>query len=96
MEIHFYESLYHIPDDKHIFSDWESTTRQIELRVNEIHTLQMCLLSTSLLYDYRVFIHQGNGISYEVTLRTPENDGFRTVRPSQNMYAMWAADVFRM
>lgn len=96
MEIHFYESINVCPSDRKILHDWESTTAAIDNRTNEIHTTQMCMLSVTLLHDgYRVFVHQSNGVMYEITLRSKDNTGDRAVRYSQNVYGMWASNVFR-
>ena len=96
MEIHFYESLDVCPAYISAYLDWQHTKIAIDNKAEEIHTIQMCLLSSSLFAaGYRVFIHQTNGITYELTKRTKENNGKKTVKYSQNMYAMWASDVFR-
>lgn len=96
MEIHFYESLKACLITKDIRLDWVSTKSAIESEIEEIHTIQMCMLSTTLLLDgYRVFVHQDDGFMYELTLQAKDNKGDRTVRPSQHMYAMWANNLFR-
>lgn len=96
MEMHFYESKMIYPQGKDILHDWESVRDALENKVSEIHTTQMCELSTSWILDgYRLFVHQGNGIVYEITLQTKDNRGSKTVRISQNVYAMWASNVFR-
>ena len=97
MEIHFYESKKVYPIDKEIIHDWESVTEAIEANVPEIHTTQMCELSTTWMvrFGYRLFVHQGNGIVYEVTIINENNKGKRAIRMSQNAYKMWASDVFR-
>ena len=99
MEMHFYEAwkalASHVADDD-LCLDWERTKKKIERKVQRIHTMQMCMLSTTLLMDgYCVFVHQGNGITYELTLRSETNAGDRAVRPGQNLYAMWAGNIFR-
>lgn len=96
MEIHFYEEASFCPADKNLLIDWQGSYTAIENRREEIHTTQMCLLSSTLFHKgYRVFVHQNNGVAYELTLRTKENNGDKTVRHSQSMYAMWASNVFR-
>ena len=96
MEIHFYESFDVCPMNVDICLDWERTKNSIKNKRGQIHTVQMCMLSTTLLIDgYRVFVHQKNGVVYELTLQNKDNKGDRTVRPAQNMYAMWASNVFR-
>lgn len=102
MEIHFYESTkyFSMPiytaEGCEYCLDWKRTKEAIEKQVGEIHTLQMCLLSTTLLHEgYKVFIHQDNGVMYEITLQTKNNHGNRTVRTCQNMYAMWTNNIFR-
>lgn len=97
-EIHFYESLNVIPGDVRVLYDWQSTIDAIEeMCLDNIHTTQMCLLSTSLIIKgYRVFVHQGNGVVYELHLRDNEHQGDHTLRISQNMYGMWASNVFRV
>lgn len=96
MEIHFYESLKVCPAVKNIYLDWESAKFAIEKRIEDIHTIQMCLLSSTLLHKgYRMFVHQDNGVAYEITLKSKGGSGDRAVRDSQNVYAMWAGNVFR-
>ena len=96
MEIHFYESNKVYPSNKNILHDWETTKNSIQNKVSEIHTTQMCMLSSTLFHDgYRIFVHQGDGFVYEITLKTEDNTGDRTIRWAQNMYAMWAGNVFR-
>jgi hypothetical protein len=97
-EIHFYESLNVIPENQRVFYDWQSAIDAIEeMCLDNIHTTQMCLLSTSLIIKgYRVFVHQGNGVTYELHLRDNEHQGDHTLRLSQNMYGMWASNVFRI
>ena len=96
MEIHFYESIKVCSNGQNILYDWESVKNAIESKTITIHITQMCMLSSTLFHDgYRVFIHQANGFVYEITLRTKDNTGDRTVRWSQNMYAMWANNIFR-
>lgn len=97
-EIHFYEALNVIPNDIKVFYDWQSTCDAIEeMCLDNIHTTQMCLLSTSLIIKgYRVLVHQANGITYELHLRDNEHQGDHTLRLSQNMYGMWASNVFRV
>lgn len=96
MEIHFYEAINVCPSNCEVLIDWESATTAISNKANNIHTTQMCMLSSTLLGDgYRVFVHQGNGIVYEITLRSKDNVSDRAVRYSQNVYAMWASNVFR-
>lgn len=97
-EIHFYESINVIPEDQKVFYDWQSTIDAIEeMCLDNIHTTQMCLLSTSLIIKgYRVFVHQDNGVIYELHLRDNEHQGDHTLRISQNMYGMWASNVFRV
>jgi YD repeat-containing protein len=97
-EIHFYESMNVLPEDKCVIHDWESINEILRERkqVGEVHTTQMCMLSTTwILSGYRVFVHQGNGIVYEITLRDKDHQGDRAIRIAQNMYAMWAGGVFR-
>lgn len=96
MEIHFYEYIHNVPAYKPVYHDWWTTKYTIENEYKEIHTTQMCMLSTTLLHNgYRIFVHQHDGIVYEITLQNKDNDGNRSVRPAQNMYAMWANNVFR-
>ena len=104
MEIHFYESIKVIPVDKRIYMDWKSIKDVWESLHNdrenfnmpEIHTIQMCMLSnTWILAGYRMFVHQDNGITYEITLKSQGGTGDRSVRTAQNVYAMWASNVFR-
>ena len=99
MEIHFYESKNVYPDNVEILHDWESVRYALDHKVPEVHTTQMCELAISWTFKgYRLFVHQGNGITYEVKRRMPGDYSYddRTVRPSQNAYAMWASNVFRM
>lgn len=94
MEIHFYESISTVPVN--IIHDWESVKEAIDRKMAEIHTTQMCMLSNTLLHNnYRVFVHQSNGIMYEITLKSKSGHGDRAVRDSQNVYTMWASNVFR-
>lgn len=96
MEIHFYESIKVCPNEQNVLYDWDSVKNAIESKTITIHTTQMCMLSSTLLHDgYRVFVHQADGFAYEITLRTKDNTGDRAVRWSQNMYAMWANNIFR-
>ena len=104
MEIHFYESMNVVPKDCNILCDWKSINDIWESLHNdwenfnreEIHTIQMCMLSnTWILAGYRMFVHQDNGIVYEITIRDKNNQGNYTARVSQNVYAMWASNVFR-
>lgn len=97
-EIHFYESFKVCPVTKNIHLDWKSSKKAIDDNVEDIHTIQMCLLSnTLLLKGYRMFIHQDNGITYEITLKSRGGGkGDHAVRDAQNVYAMWASNVFRI
>ena len=97
MEIHFYESSKVYPENKEILHDWESVRAALESKVPEVHTTQMCELAMSWKVHggYRLFVHQGNGIVYEITEKTKDNQGDRAIRISQNAYAMWASGVFR-
>ena len=96
MEIHFYESKNVYPKDCKILHDWESVKNAIADKTIDIHTTQMCMLSSTLLLNgYRMFVHQGNGIVYEITIRSKENQGDRAVRVAQNVYGMWSSNVFR-
>lgn len=104
MEIHFYEQMNVVPDDCNIICDWKSINDIWESMHNEwdnfnmpeIHTIQMCMLSTTwILKGYRMFVHQGNGVVYEIVLRDKNNQGDNAVRIAQNVYAMWASNVFR-
>lgn len=102
MEIHFYESMNVLPDGENIIHDWKSINdifKHIYAKRDNyhiIHTTQMCMLSTQwLLAGYQMFVHQDNGITYEITLQSKNNNGNRAVRISQNVYAMWASNVFR-
>ena len=89
-EIHFYESLDVIPDNVKVFYDWQSSSDAIEeMRLDEIHTTQMCLLSTSLfLNGYQVFVHQKNGVVYQLHLQDKNHQSDHCVRVGQNMYAI--------
>lgn len=96
MEIHFYESLKVCPTAKNIYLDWDTTKKAIDNKLDEIHTIQMCMLSGTLLHNgYRMFVHQDNGVVYEITLKRNGGSGDRSVRDSQNVYAMWAGNIFR-
>lgn len=104
MEIHFYESLKVVPNNcdiildwKHIHDIWESMHNECDnWNMQDIHTIQMCMLSnTWILKGYRMFVHQDNGIVYEITLKSQGGTGDRAVRTAQNVYAMWASNVFR-
>lgn len=96
MEIHFYEAINVCPPDRKILHDWESATIAINNKINEIHTTQMCILGSTLLGNgYKVFVHQGNGITYEITVWSKDNVGNRAVRYSQNLYNLWKSNVFR-
>lgn len=104
MEIHFYESMNVVPKDCNVIYDWKSiddiwNTMHSEwetFNMIEIHTTQMCMLSnTWILKGYRMFVHQGNGIVYEIVFRDENNKGNNAVRVAQNVYAMWASNVFR-
>ena len=104
MEIHFYESMNVVPKDRDIIYDWKSINNIWEsmhdewenFNMPEIHTIQMCMLSnTWILKGYRMFVHQDNGIVYEITLKSKGGTGARAVRIAQNVYAMWASNVFR-
>lgn len=99
-QIHFYESKQCYPVEKvDILHDWESVNIAIENEEEIIHTTQMCMLKASFIYHdgYRLFVHQGNGVAYEVKIRDKSRpDDQWTIRPSQHAYAMWAANVFRV
>lgn len=104
MEIHFYESMNVVPKDCDIICDWKSindiwNTMHSEWEtfdIPEIHTIQMCMLSnTWILKGYRMFVHQDNGIVYEITIKSKDNNDSRAVRIAQNVYAMWASNRFR-
>ena len=105
MEIHFYESTTVLPEGETIIDDWQGMHNIWECMHNNwdnwnmmpiIHTTQMCMLSnTWILAGYRMFVHQGNGITYEITLKSKGGTGDRAVRTAQNVYAMWASNVFR-
>lgn len=105
MEIHFYESMRILPEGKYIIHDWEGINSIWEdihanwdspMKPFMIHTTQMCMLSnTWILAGYRMFVHQDNGIVYEITIKSKDNNDSRAVRIAQNVYAMWASNVFR-
>ena len=95
-KIHFYESVHVCPVGPSIYLDWYRTNEAIENKEPEIHTMQMCLLSVTLLHKgYRMYVHQHNGFSYEITLKSRGGTGDRSVRDAQNVYAMWASNIFR-
>lgn len=97
-EIHFYESLNVIPDNVKVFHDWQSSCDVInKMQFEHIHTTQMCMLSTSLMINgYKVFVHQQNGVVYELHLWDKDHQDDYAVRAGQNLYGMWAANVFRV
>jgi hypothetical protein len=105
MEIHFYESMAVLPEGKYVVHDWKGISSIWEdihanwdspLKPFMIHTTQMCMLSnTWILAGYRMFVHQDNGITYEITLKSQGGTGDRAVRTAQNVCAMWASNVFR-
>lgn len=96
MEAHFYESKNVYPKDCEILHDWESLRNAFENKVPEVHTTQMCELSMSwIISGYRLFVHQGNGIVYEITERSKYNCGDRAIRVSQNAFNLWKSNVFR-
>lgn len=97
-EVHFYESLNVIPDDVKVFHDWQSARVAIQkMQLEHLHTTQMCLLSTSLMTNgYSVFVHQQNGVVYELHLQDEKHQDDYAVRVGQNLYGMWAANVFRI
>lgn len=103
MEIHFYESEKILPQDcriiydwKTIYDMWESATKQTKGAKETIHTTQMCMLSTSwILNGYRMFVHQYDGVCYEIVLRDKYHQGNNAVRIAQNVYGMWSSGVFR-
>lgn len=103
-EIHFYESMNVVPNDCDIIYDWKSINDIWKLMHNEcdnfnmpeIHTIQMCMLSTTwILKGYRMFVHQDNGIVYEITIKSKDNNNNKSVRIAQNVYAMWSNNIFR-
>lgn len=99
-EIHFYESTYVFPmpwENKFVWWTWDETKAAIEEQRPEIHTTQMCMLSNTLILNgYRMFVHQNDGFVYEITLKESAGDNRPfTCRVAQNVYAMWASDVFR-
>lgn len=105
MEIHFYESMRVLPEGEYVTYDWKGINSIWEdihdnwdspMKPFIIHTTQMCMLSnTWILAGYRMFVHQDNGITYEITLKSKGGTGNRAVRTAQNVYAMWASNVFR-
>ena len=104
MEIHFYESINVVPNNCNVLYDWKSIhdiwqqmhDKPDNFNVPEIHTTQMCMLSnTWILKGYHMFVHQDNGIVYEITIKSKDNNGNRAVRIAQNVYAMWANNIFR-
>jgi hypothetical protein len=105
MEIHSYESMAVLPEGKYIIHDWKAMNVIWEDLHNnpenlsmtwDIHTTQMCMLSSTWLHKgCRIFVHQDNGIVYEITLKSKGGTGDRAVRDAQNVYAMWAGNVFR-
>lgn len=95
MEIHFYERSDLCPDSAILHCDWAGTETALRLQHGNVHTTQMGLLSSLYLCSgHRVFIHPAAGEPYEVTLKGPEADPDRSVRPSQNMFRMWAGGIF--
>lgn len=105
MEIHFYESMAVLPYGEVVIYDWKSindiwnrvySENENPNIVSTIHTTQMCMLSNTWIHKgYRMFVHQDNGIVYEITLKSKGRTGDRSVRDAQNVYAMWASNVFR-
>ena len=105
MEIHFYESMAVLPEGKDIIHDWKGMQNIWDCLHNNcndlnmtsiIHTTQMCMLSTTwLIKGHRMFVHQDNGVVYEITLKSNGGTGDRAVRDAQNVYGMWASNVFR-
>ena len=98
-QIHFYESKNIFPEKTEIIHDWESVEAAVENGQDIIHTTQMCELKASYIYHngYRLFVHQENGIMYEVRLKERGRpDDQWTIRPSQNAYGLWAGGVFRV
>ena len=86
MEIHFYESINVVPNNCNVLYDWKSIhdiwqqmhDKPDNFNVPEIHTTQMCMLSnTWILKGYHMFVHQDNGIVYEITIKSKDNNGNR-------------------
>lgn len=96
MEVHFYESKNVYPKDCEILHDWESVRNAIDSGVQYIHTTQMCELGMSLVISgYRMFVHQGNGIVYEIKEGKCTDPGTECIRVSQNAFNLWKSNVFR-
>lgn len=96
-EIHFYESIEAVSASCNIIHYWDALNIAIEENFSKIHTTQMCMMSTTLLHrGYRMFVHQANGVVYEITLKSKGGTGDHAVRDSQNVYGMWASNVFRI
>lgn len=102
-EIHFYEYEHPLAFEMEngnltkMLYGYRETDEAIQRGKKYIHTTQMGLLSSTLLHKkhgYRVFIHPKDKEMYEITLKTKENNGERTVRYHQNAYRMWAGGVF--
>lgn len=96
-EIHFYESIEAVSASCNVLHYWDIVKSAIEKDFPEIHTTQMCMLSSSLLHrGYHMFVHQKNGVVYEITLKSKGGTGNHAVRDSQNVYGMWASNMFRI
>lgn len=97
MEIHFYESKEHYPENCEILHDFKSVRQALDNKISVVHTTQMCELKMSWILDgYRIFVHQDDGVIYEIKKITEENrDDPHAIRISQNAYCLWASGAFR-
>lgn len=96
-EIHFY--AYYPGDiiDERVecVHSYFDTERKIQNNHKEIHTTQLCFLTTNLFaMGYRVLMHEAVDDFYEITLGSDNTRTNRDIRMSNNLLAMWRGGVF--
>lgn len=89
--IHFYEYNPNVP----VFNSWNTTQNQIRIGKSTIHTTQMGLLSTELIeLGYKIFIHESETESYEISLGNGNERTDKALRSAHNLFKMWQAGAF--
>lgn len=69
----------YIPSDKIFCFDYDSTASELANFTNEIHTTQMCFLSTTMfVLGYKIFVYNSDDeVMYEINSKNFDRDEYQ-------------------